>query len=828
MKLNIQFALLMTSLLSTQICMGLGHAKTFTTMETNGAADCACNPSCLLWRTIINNNPIAVDDRAVIASRLYSFPFDRLGEIKNVDTNRSARLNTHARRYLRFISLNEVNGSAYSPTAKISDVGVSLVQPGETAIVSTSVTKGTDNTKAGNNEEPPASASNETTPNKFASSGETLIDTKSNADPFIDTTVNDPPNHVDNPSIQILPQSGWIVHYVDSEELSGAYRPASNAIDGDPDTFWITEWSNRQTPFPHELQIDLGQTYELYGIYYLPRQNLNQGRIIDYEIYVSIDGNDWGSPVAQGRFVDGAARQEVPFNAATGRYVRLRALSETQGRFYSSIAEINLLGVLSDVQQIISPELNEPYDSTPKTSVGVISANADDPIDWASVLTGSTGRHYFVTTEDEFNAKSSLAQPGDVVIVKNGTYTGWNLSIRSNGNASKPVVYTAQTAGGVTFTRSTKVLVTGDFNTIGGFTFKGLTRHNAVLFERANDNRFTNNTFSDCGEEPKSRILGIRDNSNRNRFDHNLMQRSRSIGMAVELPKDDDYSFEYSYDNRFDHNVFSDVAKQTSTQYAMSLQVGQYATRHSRDETRTIVDHNSFINLGAEAINSKSNDESYLYNRFEGISRNALVLRSGDNKRVEGNFFENVWAAIQAYGTGHVIVNNVVTSATDIGILIPKWGLYQISSTGYMSASSPTGDMIVAFNTFLNAANKTVELGRTWGFLGREGWIVADNPPFNVKFVNNIFSSDSGTLFHNRGAIDELILSNIFHATGSARVGDAGVEAIISDPGLKKTFRLTAGSIAIDRASQYQSVDKDFYNRTRDRYNDIGAYEVPH
>ncbi len=485
-----------------------------------------------------------------------------------------------------------------------------------------------------------------------------------------------------------------------------------------------------------------------------------------------------------------------------------------------------MFGVVSDQQPVVTLEPSEPSVSNLITSSDDINAGADDPIDWADVLAQSTGNLYFVATEAEFNAKSSIARPGDVILVKNGTYSGWKLSIRTNGSALKPIVYTAQTAGGVTFTGSTKISVTGDFNTIGGFAFNELKHHNAILFENASDNRFTDNAFYDSGVEPKNRILGIRDNSSRNRFDHNLMQRSRSIGMVVELPKDDDYSFEYSYDNRFDHNVFRDVAKQSNTQYAMSLQIGQYATKHNRDETRTIIDHNSFTNLGAEAVNSKSNNESYLYNRFSNVSFNSLVLRSGDNKRVEGNFFENVSVAIQAYGTGHVIVNNVVTSATDIGILIPKWGPYQISSTGYMSASSPTGDMIIAFNTFLNAMNKTVELGRTWGFVNREGWIVADNPPFNVQFVNNIFSSDSGILLHNRGAIDEVVHNNVFHVKGSAKTGDVGFQAIIGDPGFTETFRLKAGSIAIDHASPSQSVEKDFYNKKRDIYNDIGAYEV--
>ncbi len=70
----------------------------------------------------------------------------------------------------------------------------------------------------------------------------------------------------------LIPKDNWTLLYVDSEELVGAYRPAINAFDGDPSTFWITEWSDQQTPYPHELQIDLGQAYELHGLRYLYRR----------------------------------------------------------------------------------------------------------------------------------------------------------------------------------------------------------------------------------------------------------------------------------------------------------------------------------------------------------------------------------------------------------------------------------------------------------------------------------------------------------------------------------------------------------------------------
>jgi hypothetical protein len=144
--------------------------------------------------------------------------------------------------------------------------------------------------------------------------------------------------------VGVLPQSGWRLHYVDSQETTGENGAAVNAFDGNPNTFWHTEWYNSNPPHPHEIQINLGDTYLISGLLYLPRQdgNLN-GTIADYEIYVSMDGSTWGDAVASGKWASGSTEKEVRFAAVNGQYVRLVALSEVNGREWTSVAELNIL-----------------------------------------------------------------------------------------------------------------------------------------------------------------------------------------------------------------------------------------------------------------------------------------------------------------------------------------------------------------------------------------------------------------------------------------------------------------------------------------------------
>jgi len=153
----------------------------------------------------------------------------------------------------------------------------------------------------------------------------------------------------------LVSQSGWTLKYADSQETAGENGTARNAFDGNPATFWMTQWSpwgSTAAPLPHEIQIDLGSAYILSSLRYLPRQDqwLN-GNIKTAEFYVSMDGVNWGTPVAQPNFTysfdaSGKAKEmEVSFAAKAGQFVRIRALSEVNGNPWTSIAEVNLLGV---------------------------------------------------------------------------------------------------------------------------------------------------------------------------------------------------------------------------------------------------------------------------------------------------------------------------------------------------------------------------------------------------------------------------------------------------------------------------------------------------
>ncbi len=145
----------------------------------------------------------------------------------------------------------------------------------------------------------------------------------------------------------VVPRTGWSVRYVDSQETVAENGAATNAFDGNISTIWHTKYTGGSDPAPHEIQINMGASYSVSGLRYLPRQDggsgAANGRIGQYEVYVSTDGTNWGTAVATGTFANDASQKDVRFTAKTGQYLRLRAVSEVAGNPWTSAAEIYAL-----------------------------------------------------------------------------------------------------------------------------------------------------------------------------------------------------------------------------------------------------------------------------------------------------------------------------------------------------------------------------------------------------------------------------------------------------------------------------------------------------
>ena len=129
---------------------------------------------------------------------------------------------------------------------------------------------------------------------------------------------------------------------VDSESPGHEGR---NAIDGNPGSIWHTAWEGDAPGYPHEIVIELAEEVAVKGFTYLPRQEMSNGRISQYELYLGDNGADWGAPVAAGVFPRGRGRSKVLFEQSRdARFIRFVAKAGIDGQIFSSVAEIDIIG----------------------------------------------------------------------------------------------------------------------------------------------------------------------------------------------------------------------------------------------------------------------------------------------------------------------------------------------------------------------------------------------------------------------------------------------------------------------------------------------------
>ncbi len=204
----------------------------------------------------------------------------------------------------------------------------------------------------------------------------------------------------------LIPQTGWSLLSVDSQETTCYNGAATNAFDGNPATLWHTQFCGGAPPTPHQISINLGASYTLNGFQYLPRQDGSAcGWIKDYAFYISTDGVNWGTAVATGTFNYGSLSTNCPgpgagvppalqvtFPATTGQYIRLVGLDELNGNPWTSAAEIDVLGSLASGQSaaLASVSLNPATVAGGGASTGTVTLSVPAPAGGAVVSLSSS------------------------------------------------------------------------------------------------------------------------------------------------------------------------------------------------------------------------------------------------------------------------------------------------------------------------------------------------------------------------------------------------------------------------------------------------------
>ena len=115
-------------------------------------------------------------------------------------------------------------------------------------------------------------------------------------------------------------------------------------LDGDPSTIWHSMYSVTVANYPHWMEFDAVEEVTLKGFKYMPRQSGENGNVKGYKIEVSLDGKNWGAPVAEGEFPRSSEKQTIIFDKPVkARFVRFTATSSQLGHDFASGAEFELI-----------------------------------------------------------------------------------------------------------------------------------------------------------------------------------------------------------------------------------------------------------------------------------------------------------------------------------------------------------------------------------------------------------------------------------------------------------------------------------------------------
>lgn len=265
------------------------------------------------------------------------------------------------------------------------------------------------------------------------------------------------------------------------------------------------------------------------------------------------------------------------------------------------------------------------------------------PLLLATIATPAHAEQYLVKNKSEYSAAASRLRAGDVVILANGVWRDFEISLSGRGMAGKPITLKAQTPGKVIISGRSDLKIGGSFMLVTGLVFRdGYTPTGEVIsFRRssedmASDSRVTGVVIDHFNQPDRYQSdYWVALYGQRNRFDHNFLagKENQGVTLAVRL----DTAGSRANKDRIDHNYFG-PRPVLGSNGGESIRIGTSA--YSMYDSNTVVEDNLFDRCDGEVeiISIKSGANIIRRNVFLE-SRGSVVLRHGNGNLVERNVF---------------------------------------------------------------------------------------------------------------------------------------------------------------------------------------------
>lgn len=244
---------------------------------------------------------------------------------------------------------------------------------------------------------------------------------------------------------------------------------------------------------------------------------------------------------------------------------------------------------------------------------------------------------------EEFNEVVEELQPGDRVVLANGTWTDVELRLQAAGTPEDPIELTAQESGGVIISGQSNLGFSGEYIIVSGLVFRnGFTPTSEVISfrtskdELANHSRVTNTVIDNFSNpERMDSDTWVAIYGKNNRFDRNSLVNKGNRGVTLAVRMNTEASRENGH--IIEYNYFG-YRQTLGSNGGETLRIG--TSHYSREYSNTIVRYNYFDRTGGELeiISSKSCGNQFHGNVFFE-SQGTLTMRHGHYTLVENNYF---------------------------------------------------------------------------------------------------------------------------------------------------------------------------------------------
>lgn len=342
-----------------------------------------------------------------------------------------------------------------------------------------------------------------------------------------------------------------------------------------------------------------------------------------------------------------------------------------------------------------------------------------------------------VKNAGELNKANETAQPGDIILLQNGTWSNIVMKLNCSGTEQKPVVFKAQTAGKVIISGISQLRLGGNYIIVDGLLFtNGYSPSNAVIdfkiskSELANNCRVTNCVINDFNKPKRmSDDNWISFSGKNNRLDHSSFLNKKNLGVLVAVLLDDDRS--RSNFHSIDHNYFG-IRPPLASNGGEIIRVG--LSQHCQFNSNTQIKDNFFEYCDGETeiISVKSCSNMVSNNVFKEC-QGSVVLRHGNDNTVVNNLFlgngKDATGGVRIINRGQWVINNFFYKCRGESFRSPLAimnGIPNSPANRYVQVT----DAVVMNNTFVDCAPMSLCEGSD-----KERTLA----PSNVLFAKNIF-----------------------------------------------------------------------------------------